>query len=317
MNPILRTYLANRKGARWSVDNIYGAARILERLQGHLAGEALDLIAGGTVHLQEFLNAGLDAGLSPNTVIVHYRQLKAFYRWATKVGYVDPDPMTGIEIPKPADPDPDRMPVIGEADYRAMLASCRAAAKPAGRGTKTVNDRRDAAIIALLWSTGIRRGELAGLEYRDIDWDEMTAYLRKTKGRGKTNSRTVTFDEEALHYLNLHMLGRGNEPGPLFHSTRGTPIKPQTITLMLRRRGAQAGIDPDVAGSAHAFRRRFTNDWLTHGGELASLETVMGWKHDGRMAAHYARESESVRATSEARRIAEARRGGHLRAVEG
>ena len=159
----------------------------------------------------------------------------------------------------------------------------------------------------------MRRGELAGLEYRDVDWDEMTCHLRKTKGRGKTNSRTVAFDEEALHFLNLYMLGRGNEPGPLFVTTRGTPIKPNTITLMLRRRGRPGRRRPD-AGCAHAFRRRFTNDWLTHGGELASLETVMGWKHDGRMAAHYARESESTRATSEARRIADARRG-HLRAV--
>ena len=74
------------RGARWSPANIYGAARILERLQKHLAADELDLLEAGAVDLQEFLNAGLDAGLSPNTVIVHYRQLKAFYGWAATVG---------------------------------------------------------------------------------------------------------------------------------------------------------------------------------------------------------------------------------------
>ena len=183
----------------------------------------VDLIEAKRVHLQEFLNAGLDAGLSPNTVHAHHRQLKAFYVWAKTVDYVDANPMVGILLPKEEDADPARMPVLTEVDYRAMLATCYRKAKPAGRGTKTVCDARDAAIMALLWSTGMRRGELAELEYRDIDWDEMTAQLRKTKGRGKTNSRVVPFDEDALHYLNRYMLARGNEPGPLFHSTRGTP----------------------------------------------------------------------------------------------
>lgn len=318
-HPIVREYLAAKRTARWAPGNIANAARVLRYLATHLAADGLDLLDARPAYLNEFLAARLDTGLSPNTVIVDHRQLKAFYAWAHDAEYVTTDPMKGKSVPQPKgeEPDPARMPVLSEADYRAMLATCKRAAKPAGKGTKTCNDARDAAILAVLWTTGMRRGELAELEYRDIDWDELTIHLRKTKGRGKTKSRSVAFDDETLHYLNRYLLRRGNEDGPLFLTTRRAGIRPQAITLMLRRRAAQAGVDRAAAGCAHAFRRALANDWQTNGGGLADLETNMGWKHDGRMAAHYARQTESKRAHSEARRIADLRsgRGARLRAV--
>lgn len=316
-DPILREYLATRR-AKWSAANVDGAAATLERLRRHLESTGVDLLGANPADLQEWINTRLDAGLSPNTVIVDHRQAKAFYRWAA--GGDDPlierNPMTRVDAPKANEPDPARMPVLAEADYRALLATCRAKGKPAGKGTKTCNDERDAAMLALLWSTGMRRNELVAIEYRDIDWDAMTIHLRKTKGRGKTRSRVVPFDDDALHYLNRFLRRRGNAEGPLFTTTQTRAMQPNTVTLMLRRRAAQAGVDPTAAGCAHAFRRALANDWQAQGGEIANLETVMGWKHDGRMAAHYARKTESARAIAEARRLAEARSAGrHLRAV--
>jgi integrase len=177
----------------------------------------------------------------------------------------------------------------------------------------------------MLWHTGARRGELASLEYRHIDWDAQMAHLPRTKGRGRTRSRDVYIDDEAMERLTLYIHDRGDHEGPLFESTHlvaGThqraAMKPNTITLMLNRRCAQAGLGDlgDADFGAHAFRRAYARDWLDNGGAVTMLETNMGWKHDGRMAAQYTKVAETQLAAAEAQRVAAARRGGrHLRAV--
>ena len=323
---------AAAKRSTWSKSNVAGAVGVLLKVRDFLAERGVpSLLEADSVDLQEYLNARLDSGTSPNTVIVDHRQLKAFYGWAALDPgdgrpYLDRNPMLRVHAPKGADPDPARTPTVTEEQYRALLATCHRKAKKPGRGGKVVNDRRDAAIIAVLWHTGARRGELPDVEYRHIDWDTQMLHLPRTKGRGKSRSRDVYLDDEAMDRLTLYVHERGDHDGPLFESThrvagthRRAGIKPNTITLMLRRRCTLAGLNSDIVEfdfGAHAFRRAVARDWLDNGGAVTMLETNMGWKHDGRMAAVYTRKAEAKLAAAEAARVAQARRGGrHLRAV--
>lgn len=333
--PIADRYIrsfAAAKRPHWSPANVAGAVGVLTKVADFLAARQVpSLLDAADVDLQEYINERLDAGVSPNTVIVDHRQLKAFYTWAAidpgdGRPYIDRNPMLRVHPPKGVDPDPGRTPMVTEAQYRALLATCHRKAKHTGRGAKVVNDRRDAAILAVLWACGARRGELPTVELRHLDWDTQMLHLPRTKGRGKTRSRDVYLDDEAMQRLTLYVHERGDHDGPLFESThrdpatgRRRPLKPNSITLMLRRRCALAQLNSDVADldfGAHAFRRAVAHDWLDNGGAVTMLETHMGWKHDGRMAAQYTRKAEAKLAAAEAERVAAARRGGrHLRAI--
>ena len=328
-NRYVRAFASARRG-RWSDAHLANVVRILGHLDAFLTEAGTTLLDAEPVDLNEYINARLDV-VAANTVIGDHTALKSFYRWAAQ----DPgdgrplraiNPMLRVEAPKGDDPDPDRTPVATEGQYRALLATCHRSAKRAGRGAKVVNDRRDAAILAVLWSTGARRSELARAELRHVDWDQAMLHLPKTKGRGKTRSRDVYLDDEAIERLTLYVHERGEHAGPLFETTHTLPgthqragIKPNTITLMLRRRCVLAGIGEQYATAhfgAHAFRRALATDWLDSGGSVTTLETNMGWKHDGRMAANYTRAQEAKLAAAEAQRVHAARRGGaHLRAV--
>lgn len=339
-DPAIRLFAANKRHA-WSRENVDNAVRVIERTKAWLIAHGTTLLDADRLLLQEYLNDRLENGrwrgkpLSPNSIIVEHRQLRAFYGWAAEDhGDVDPliirNPMRGVSAPKAVDPEPSSTPVITEAQYRSLLGAC-AKRKPAnGRAGRSANARRDAAILALMWSTGGRRGEISAVRLADVNWDTQTVHFARTKGRGKTKSRDCYFDDEALDFLTRYVMERGDHEGPLFESRRYLPgadrrrigISPNTITNMLRRRVVEAGLDCadyDWAGAgfgAHAFRRAYSTAWLDAGGAVRDLETNNGWKHDGRMAAHYTRAAESQQAAAEAKRIAEVRRSRRpLRAV--
>lgn len=341
-DPAIRLFASTMRHA-WSPDNVDNAIRVLERTKGWLAArpEPIKLLDATRLDLQDYLNDRLENGrwrgrpLSPNSIIVEHRQLRAFFAWASDdPGDADPliarNPMRGVRAPKAVDPEPTSTPVLSDEQYRALLAACGQRRPARGRyDGRSLTARRDMAILSLMWSTGGRRAEIAGTRYGDIDWDTQTVHFARTKGRGRTRSRDCYFDDEALDYLTRYVMERGDHDGPLFETNRRIPgtrqlagIKPNTITNMLRRRAVEAGLrssDYDWAGAgfgAHAFRRAYSEGWLEHGGSVRDLETNNGWKHDGRMASHYTRRVESEQAAAEARRVADARRTARrLRAV--
>jgi len=334
-DPAIRLFAATKEN-RWSDVNVANAVRALERCKAWLAANDVTLLTATRLDLQLYINDRTTNGrwkgkpLSPNTIIVEHRQLRAFYKWAAQGDdpLVERSPMSSVEAPKGVDPDPDSTPVLAEDDYRALLAACTRRRVGYERRNDRAHARRDAAILSLMWATGGRRAEIAGVQLAHIDWDNQTVHFAKTKGRGKTKSRDCYFDDEALDFLTRYILVRGDHDGPLFESMRrqrGTNLRhgitPATITSMLRRRAVEAGIaspDLDWAGpgfGAHAFRRAYSTAWLDAGGSVRDLETNNGWKHDGRMAAHYTRAAESQQAAAEAKRIAAVRRQRPLRSV--
>lgn len=340
-DPIIREFAAvQRSSNRWAQSNIDNAVRVLQRVQRWLAARDVDLLDATRSDLAEYLTDRRDNGrnhrgepLSPNTIIVEHRQLKAYFTWAaTDHGDGDPyitgNPMKGIRTPQGVDPEPTSTPSISEAQYRSLLAACVAKRTAQGRPDgRSQTARRDVAILTLLWSTGARRGELAGIQYRDVDWGAQTVHLQKRNRRGKTITRDCYFDDDALTALNKYLRERGDHDGALFETTRFVPgtaartaITANTISHMLKRRCTEAGLDAELADvdrfGVHAFRRSSALNWLEDGGSLNDLETNHGWVHGSPMAAHYTREREVARAVAEAKRLAAARRGARrLRAV--
>jgi site-specific recombinase XerD len=153
--------------------------------------------------------------------------------------------------------------VLREGEIRALLGAC------AGTGFA---ERRDAAIIRLLFDTGMRRAEISGLRLGDVhsmttlhsSWARPRAcpFGRKT---AQALDRYVRMRARNLHsaseWLWLGKKGRLGETG---------------IAQMLRRRAEQARLDRRL--HPHLFRHTFAHEMLSDGMQEGDLMRLAGWK---------------------------------------
>jgi len=134
---------------------------------------------------------------------------------------------------------------------------------------------RDGAIIALLYSSGLRREELARLEL--TDYDPETGRLKVTGKRSK--ERLVYLTNGALYAMADWIAIRGSEPGALFWAVNKggnmTPgrMTPQAVYNLLVKRAGQAGVKEF---SPHDMRRTFVSDLLDAGADIATVAKMAG-----------------------------------------
>jgi len=152
---------------------------------------------------------------------------------------------------------------IGAGELGALLNSC-------GNDALGI---RDAAIISLLYATGMRRAELAGLDMADYDPAVGGLILR-----GKRNKeRTAYVDNGAAAALDDWLAARGDAAGPLFRGVgnrnQGGRLTTQAIYKMLQTRATMAGI-PEL--SPHDFRRTFVGELLDRGADIVTVQKMAG-----------------------------------------
>lgn len=133
---------------------------------------------------------------------------------------------------------------------------------------------RNYALITLLYDTGCRISELLGLKIDDIQLDEK---IITVKGKGG-KSRIVPFGDRSLiglvKYLNRRdrLFGKG---GLLFLTKFGNPLTRRMTNKIIERIGEKANVE-NVRLSAHTFRHTFAKNWLMNGGDIFSLQKILG-----------------------------------------
>jgi len=143
---------------------------------------------------------------------------------------------------------------------------------------KTPAGSRDAAIIAMLYSAGLRREEITSLNLGN--YENETGKLTITGKRNK--QRTAYMNDGSLDALNDWLIKRGDRPGSLFFSTNkaGKIVyrrpTPQLIYYMLKKRAKQAGI---ADFSPHDMRRTFIGDLLDGGIDISTVSKMAGHKN--------------------------------------
>lgn len=144
---------------------------------------------------------------------------------------------------------------LSAADIATLLAFCEKLPDPRAVA-------RDTCIVALLYTTGMRVGELAKLRVDDFDPEHETLLLRETKNG---HNHTVFLHPQALAYLTRWLKVRGEAPGALITALTGddvTQVHRATIRWALQTRGRAAGLGHFTA---HDFRRTFATELLrTH-----------------------------------------------------
>ncbi len=144
---------------------------------------------------------------------------------------------------------------------------------PSGEGP---SDLRDAAMLELLYATGLRVSELIDLTTNSINWQ--AGYLI---ARGKGNKeRVVPIGRTALAVLNLYMeksrpeFLKGGESGILFLNRFGRGLTRQGIWKIVRKYAVQVGLAGKV--HPHTFRHSFATHLLEGGADLRSVQAMLG-----------------------------------------
>jgi integrase len=282
MNTILDSYALWWRGTNRSAATLQNYVYALERLAVRLGGPAK--LRDATIDDLRAYQADRLAATSPGTASVDFRAIRSFYGWLLDEEEIDRNPAAKLRGP---DVPETPVKVATETDVKRLLARCP---------RSTDAGRRDAAIIALLWATGARRGEISRLDVEHFDAEYGWMTIGKTKNG---TPRRVPLDVDALAALDRWLRRRGYEPGPLFKSEHGRRLTPNGIGQMLARRCDEAGVDV----SAHQFRRALAERWLRAGGGETQLRSVVGWKPGSPMVARYTRMAAEELAHVEYRRL--------------
>ncbi len=132
--------------------------------------------------LNSWIAGLLDGGSSPGTARIRQLAVRRFASWLTAGGEIHADPFPGVKAPRY---EPPLVEPLTDGELRALLATCAVHDDRAGKGARpedTLNDRRDEAIIRIMFETAIRSGELVDLQLDDLDLIGRLATIRRGKG---------------------------------------------------------------------------------------------------------------------------------------
>lgn len=202
--------------------------------------------------------------LSPHTVQGYYRSIHAFFSWLKREECIEKDPVANIRRPKVPE---TLVPTFSAGQIRNLLATSR---------KKRRTDFRDYAILLLLLDTGVRLAELTRLQEANLHLEE--GYIQ-VLGKGN-KERKVPLGVKVRKVLWQYLARYRPEPvhpriANVFLNQNGTPMTPGGVYRMIARRGKEAGVT-GVRCSPHTFRHTFAVSYLRNGGDVFSLQKILG-----------------------------------------
>jgi integrase/recombinase XerC len=210
-------------------------------------------------------------GLSPRSLALMLSAWRGFYRWWGQQGGVPLNPVEGVRPPKAGKPLPKALAV----DQAVALAQHRRS------DTDPALDARDHAIVELLYSSGLRVAELAGLDCHAgdqaagwVDVDDATVHVL---GKGRKR-RSVPVGGPALQALAAWLRHRPDMAqageSALFVSQRGTRLTDGQLRRRLRDLALSAGLPTSV--HPHMLRHSFASHVLQSSGDLRAVQELLG-----------------------------------------
>ncbi len=214
---------------------------------------------------RNYLFVLMKGGMARATVRLHFAALRSFYRYLTRRRGLQSNPIADILLPKPE----KKLPVVlTEAQVLEMLELPLKIDHP--RQAPAWIGKRDAAILELFYSTGIRLAELVSLDVSDID--SYTETLRVV-GKG-SKQRVCPIGAPALNALERYRLHAEVHAGPLFLSKLRRRITARAVSDVLKKYLDASGISLKV--SPHKLRHSFATHMLDHGADLRTVQTLLG-----------------------------------------
>lgn len=217
--------------------------------------------------LRSFLGSLLDGGLSRKSVARKIACLRSFFRYAKRHGITAKNPTLTLISPKLE----KRLPSFLDESSMTKMFDGLDTATPAGR--------KQAAILELFYSTGMRLSELVNLDVSDID---VAQGVVKVTGKG-SKQRIIPVGRHALRavesYLRdrlrlLTQRGLASDESALFITAKGERTYPEAVRRMVKKAIGQ--VSELEKKSPHVLRHTFATHLLNRGADLRAVKELLG-----------------------------------------
>ena len=270
--------------------------QFLAFLAEHLGGapSLRDLAALEPADVRAFLAARRGEGIGSRSLMRALAGMRGFARFLERNGKGKVGALAAVRAPK-----------IGKTLPRPLpAAAAKRVADPelsAGDGREPWIHGRDAAVLALLYGGGLRISEALGLKRGDFGGRDTITVT----GKGNKQRMVPVLPQVAklvADYLALCPYDLG-EDGPLFVGAKGGPLPARVVQLAMARLRGALGL-PETA-TPHALRHSFATHLLARGGDLRSIQELLG---------HASLATTQIYTEVDAERLIEAYRSAHPRA---
>jgi integrase/recombinase XerC len=229
--------------------------------------DEIDVASITADHVRSYLAELMKNNAARATVQRRLSAIKAFFRFReTTIGAASP--ARTIRSPKNVRGLPS---ILQEDEVRRLLEF---SLSPSPDDSTTPASLRDRAMFETLYSSGLRVGELVGLNWRDIDEELGMVMIRAGKGN---KDRLVPLGEPALDALKkwkTAMPVAWEHGGPVITNLRGGRLTTRSVEMILQKRIEAAGLTAGV--TPHGLRHSFATHMLGNGADLRSIQEMLG-----------------------------------------
>lgn len=246
--------------------------RDLEEFENFLKSSGMYLSCTGDVEMEKADRLTIRKYLSflhrkirKSSIARKISTLRSFFKYLIREQLVSSNPAKSVSTPKVEKPLPTTL-TVDEA-FRLMeipVEKTRLGVEKKGR--------RDRAIFELLYSSGIRVGELVGLNLNQLDLD---LGIVKVMGKGR-KERIVPVGSKAIEALKDYLGGReaiGGEE-PVFINSKGGRLTARTVGRLMKKYTKRSGIFRKV--SPHTLRHSFATHLLDAGADIREIQEMLG-----------------------------------------
>jgi integrase/recombinase XerD len=214
--------------------------------------------------------------VSSSSLASDWKVIRSFYNWACPEFDV---PNPAAEIPMPRHTTRVVQPFSPE-EIHALLKACAYSVLAATENRRRFSmrrptARRDQAIVLVLLDTGIRVSELCRLNVRDVDLETGEIEIIPYQTGVKSKPRTVYIGQASRRALWSYLNSRGvvYPENPLFVGINLLSMNRTSVRHLLERLGSRAGV---FNCHPHRFRHTFAIQYLRNGGDVFTLQRLLG-----------------------------------------
>jgi integrase/recombinase XerC len=267
-------YLTAEKNA--SPHTLRGYQKDLEEFEGFLKNSGMYLSLTGKIEIEKVDRLAIRKYLSflhrknkKSSIARKLSTLRSFFKYLVREQLISSNPAKIVSTPKVEKPLPTTLTV--DEVFR-LIESPEKHSKKLLTDTLRGRRSRDRAILELLYSSGLRVGELVGLNLNHMDLD---LGIVKVMGKGR-KERIVPVGEKAVNALKAYLGERGviRGEGPIFLNPKGGRLTARSVGRLIKKYTRSSGIFRKV--SPHSLRHTFATHLLDAGADIREIQEMLG-----------------------------------------